>query len=101
MSNESFSNKTVLVMGLGRFGGGVDVSKFAANAGAKVIVTDLLTKQKLSDSISQIDKFPDIEFHLGRHDEADFLQADIIVLGAPPGSAGATCSPPNSGPSLP
>jgi UDP-N-acetylmuramoylalanine--D-glutamate ligase len=79
MSNESFSNKTVLVMGLGRFGGGVDVSKFATNAGAKVIVTDLLTKQKLSDSISQIDKFPDIEFHLGSHDEADFLQADIIV----------------------
>jgi UDP-N-acetylmuramoylalanine--D-glutamate ligase len=79
MSNESFSNKTVLVMGLGRFGGGVDVSKFAANAGAKVIVTDLLTKQKLSDSISQLDEFQDIEFHLGSHDEADFLQADIIV----------------------
>jgi UDP-N-acetylmuramoylalanine--D-glutamate ligase len=79
ISKEFFYDKKVLIMGLGRFGGGVDVSKFAANAGAKVIVTDLLTKQKLSDSISQIDKFPDIEFHLGRHDEADFLQADIIV----------------------
>jgi len=79
MSNESFSSKTVLVMGLGRFGGGVDVSKFAANAGAKVIVTDLLTKEKLNDSISLLHEFPDIEFHLGSHDEADFLQADIII----------------------
>jgi UDP-N-acetylmuramoylalanine--D-glutamate ligase len=79
ISKEIFRGKKVLIMGLGRFGGGVDVSKFAANAGAKVIVTDLLTKQKLSDSISQLGEFPDIEYHLGSHSKADFLQADIIV----------------------
>jgi len=79
MNKELFAGKTVLVMGLGRFGGGVDATKFVASAGAKVIVTDLLTKQKLNDSISQLDEFPDIEFHLGSHDPADFLQADIIV----------------------
>ncbi len=74
-----FAGKTVLVMGLGHFGGGVDVAEFAVRAGAKVIVTDLLTKQKLSNSISQLGEFQDIEFHLGSHDEADFLQADIII----------------------
>jgi UDP-N-acetylmuramoylalanine--D-glutamate ligase len=79
LDTNDFSDKTVLIMGLGRFGGGVDVSKFAANAGAKVIVTDLLTSQKLSDSISQLREFPDIEYHLGSHDEADFLQADVII----------------------
>jgi len=79
MNKEFFCGKTVLIMGLGRFGGGVDVTKFTALAGAKVIVTDLLTKQKLSDSISQLGEFPDIEYHLGSHNEADFLQADIII----------------------
>jgi UDP-N-acetylmuramoylalanine--D-glutamate ligase len=79
MNKEFFAGKKVLVMGLGRFGGGADVAEFAANAGAKVIVTDLASPQHLSDSIKRLEKFPDIEFHLGSHDPADFEQADIIV----------------------
>jgi UDP-N-acetylmuramoylalanine--D-glutamate ligase len=79
MSKEPFSGKIVLVMGLGRFGGGVDVAKFAEQAGAKIIITDLAKQKQLSNSISQLDAFPDIEYHLGSHDEADFLQADIII----------------------
>jgi UDP-N-acetylmuramoylalanine--D-glutamate ligase len=79
MKKEFFADKTVLVMGLGRFGGGVDVAEFAHRAGARVIVTDLATTQQLSDSVSQLGKFDDIEFHLGLHDPADFEQADIIV----------------------
>jgi len=35
MNREFFAGKTVLVMGLGRFGGGVDVAGFAASAGAR------------------------------------------------------------------
>jgi UDP-N-acetylmuramoylalanine--D-glutamate ligase len=79
MNKEFFSGKKVLVMGLGRFGGGVDVAGFAANSGAKVIVTDLASAQQLSDSVKQLEEFADIEFHLGSHDPADFKQADIIV----------------------
>jgi UDP-N-acetylmuramoylalanine--D-glutamate ligase len=79
MSKEPFSGKIVLVMGLGRFGGGVDTAKFLAEAGAKVIITDLASQQQLSDSIKKLEEFPDIEFHLGSHNEDDFLQADIIV----------------------
>jgi UDP-N-acetylmuramoylalanine--D-glutamate ligase len=74
-----FTGKTVLVMGLGRFGGGADVAEFAARAGAKVIVTDLAPAEQLSDSIDKLEEFPDIEFHLGSHDPADFKQADIII----------------------
>ncbi len=66
-------------MGLGRFGGGVDVAEFAVKAGAKVIVTDLAPAEQLSDSINKLTEFPDIEFHLGSHDPADFKQADIII----------------------
>jgi UDP-N-acetylmuramoylalanine--D-glutamate ligase len=41
MNKEFFEGKKVLIMGLGRFGGGVDAAEFACNAGAKVTVTDL------------------------------------------------------------
>jgi UDP-N-acetylmuramoylalanine--D-glutamate ligase len=59
MNKEFYAGKKVLVMGLGRFGGGVDVA--------------------VSDSIKKLEKFPDIEFHLDSHDSADFQQADIII----------------------
>ena len=75
----NFAGKKVLIMGLGRFGGGVDCAESAARAGAKVTVTDLATAEKLSDSINKLEEFPDIEFHLGSHDAADFRQADIII----------------------
>ena len=41
MGEGLFRDKKILVMGLGRFGGGVDVVKFACLVGARVIVTDL------------------------------------------------------------
>ncbi|MBC8469305.1 MAG: UDP-N-acetylmuramoyl-L-alanine--D-glutamate ligase [Planctomycetes bacterium] len=75
----NFAGKKVLIMGLGRFGGGVDCAEFAARAGAKVTVTDSAPAEKLSDSINKLKEFPDIEFHLGSHDPADFRQADIII----------------------
>jgi UDP-N-acetylmuramoylalanine--D-glutamate ligase len=80
MDKQFFAGKNVLVMGLGRFGGGVDAAKFAAEAGAKVTVTDLASEEELSDSIKQLEEFPDIEYHLGSHNPADFKQADIIVV---------------------
>jgi UDP-N-acetylmuramoylalanine--D-glutamate ligase len=80
MNKDFFAGKRVLVMGLGRFGGGVDAAKFAYQADAKVTVTDLATAEQLSDSVRQLEEFPDIEYHLGSHDPADFEQADIVVV---------------------
>ena len=80
MRKEFFSGKKVLVMGLGRFGGGVDAAQFACRAGAKVTVTDLAGAEQLSDSISQLREFPDIEFHLGGHSPGDFERADIVIV---------------------
>jgi len=75
----NFAAKKVLIMGLGRFGGGIDVARFAHGAGARVIVTDLASAEQLSDSLSRLRDLDGIEFHLGSHDPADFEQADIIV----------------------
>jgi len=79
MNESFFAGRKVLVMGLGRFGGGVDVAKFACKAVAKVTVTDLAAADKLADSIDQLKDFKDIEFHLGSHEPADFEQADIVI----------------------
>ena len=75
----NFAGKKVLIMGLGRFGGGVDCAQFAARAGAKVIVTDSAPAEKLNESIEKLKEFPDIEFYLGSHDPDDFSLVDIII----------------------
>jgi len=79
MKKRFFAGRKVLVMGLGRFGGGVDAVRFVAQAGAKVTVTDLASTERLCDSINQLKDLDGIEFHLGCHDPADFEQADMIV----------------------
>jgi UDP-N-acetylmuramoylalanine--D-glutamate ligase len=79
-ANQELAGRRVLVMGLGRFGGGLDAAQFARRTGAKVTVTDLANAEQLSDSITQLREFPDVEFHLGGHDRIDFEQADIVVV---------------------
>jgi len=68
-----------LVMGLGRFGGGADVVKFACKAGAKVVVADLAGREELAESITQL-RGLDVKYHLGSHQPADFEQADIVIV---------------------
>ena len=80
MKKDFFTGKKVLIMGLGRFGGGVDSAKFALNTGAKVTVTDLASAEQLAESLSQLEEFDDIKYHLGSHAASDFEQADIIVV---------------------
>ena len=80
MDAATFADKTVLVMGLGRFGGGVDAARFAAQAGARVLVTDLATQEQLGDSIEQLRGLGNVELHLGRHEPDDFATADVVVV---------------------
>jgi UDP-N-acetylmuramoylalanine--D-glutamate ligase len=79
MNHDFLSGKTVLVMGLGRFGGGVDAARFAASRGANVVVTDLAQADELAGSLTQLNAHPDIEYHLGCHKENDFENADIVI----------------------
>jgi len=79
-NKEFFAGKKVLVMGLGRFGGGVDFAKFACNAGAKVTITDLASAGQLQDSVKELKEFSQVEFHLGGHSVGDFEQADIVIV---------------------
>ncbi|MCE5185592.1 MAG: UDP-N-acetylmuramoyl-L-alanine--D-glutamate ligase [Planctomycetaceae bacterium] len=74
-----FKNKNVVVMGLGRFGGGLDSARFTASAGAHVLVTDLANEADLQDSVEALKGF-DVEFRLGEHREEDFRRADILIV---------------------
>ena len=54
MRKEDFKGKKVLVMGLGRFGGGSDAALFARRAGANVVVTDQAGAEELGDILLKV-----------------------------------------------
>lgn len=76
----NLTGKNVLVMGLGRFGGGVGVTRFLHQQQARVTVTDQLPAEKLQTSLDQLADLPDLQFHLGEHRQQDFLHTDLIVV---------------------
>jgi UDP-N-acetylmuramoylalanine--D-glutamate ligase len=80
MDKTFFASKTVLIMGLGRFGGGIDAAKFASRNAKRTIVTDMAKKEDLAASVEQLKDCPNIEFHLGEHRPEDFENADVIVV---------------------
>ena len=66
-------------MGIGLHGGGVGTVKFLAMQGAKVIATDLRTKEQLSASLEKLKGIKNIQYVLGQHRMEDFSNADMIV----------------------
>ncbi len=76
---EKLSGKKVTVVGLGHFGGGVGLTRWLCRQGGRVTVSDKATAQQLADSIASLADL-DVAFHLGGHDEADFLRADLLVV---------------------
>ena len=73
------SNKKVLIMGLGRFGGGVGAARFAAEHGAVVTVTDVNSADKLQESMAKLSDL-EISYHLGSHIVSDFTESDLIIV---------------------
>jgi UDP-N-acetylmuramoylalanine--D-glutamate ligase len=70
----------VTVMGLGRFGGGLGAVRFLAARGALVTVTDMLAAEDLSEPLGQLAGIPVEAYHLGGHVDADFVDADLVVV---------------------
>lgn len=75
---QRLSGKRVLVMGLGRFGGGVGVTRWLAQQGAHVTATDTASPEKLAESVEQI-RGPNVTLRLGEHREEDFRSHDLVV----------------------
>ncbi|NNM86468.1 MAG: UDP-N-acetylmuramoyl-L-alanine--D-glutamate ligase [Phycisphaerales bacterium] len=68
-----------VVMGLGRFGGGVGVSRWLAQQGCRVVVTDTEPADKLATSIAHLRDVP-VELQLGGHDAAILDHCDLLVV---------------------
>ncbi len=78
-SDWGWVGKRVVVMGLGRFGGGIAVSRWLVEQGADVTVTDLASADKLVASVEQLKDLP-VTFRLDGHDEKDLDQCDLLVV---------------------
>ncbi|HEQ71657.1 MAG TPA: UDP-N-acetylmuramoyl-L-alanine--D-glutamate ligase [Spirochaetia bacterium] len=65
-------------MGLGLHGGGLATARWLARHGAMVTVTDLKDETALADSVEKL-QGSGVRLVLGRHDEQDFTQTDLVV----------------------
>lgn len=82
------SGARVLVMGLGRFGGGLGVTKWLLSQGADVLLTDLDSAEKLTAPLAELKPHIDsgrIRTRLGEHNVSDFTSGsdsggvDLVV----------------------
>jgi len=75
--------KTVVVVGLALTG--VAVAKFCARRGARVVVTDIHSAEKLVSQMKLLEGVP-VAWQLGGHDADTWCNADLVVLspGVPP-----------------
>ncbi|MCH2132909.1 MAG: UDP-N-acetylmuramoyl-L-alanine--D-glutamate ligase [Phycisphaerales bacterium] len=73
---------TCTVMGLGRFGGGLGVTRWLLDRGCRVRLTDLSDEAALSESLALLQpEIQDgrIQLRLGGHAIEDFTQSDLVV----------------------
>tara|TARA_R110002111_G_scaffold153375_1_gene220144 strand:+ start:95942 stop:97375 length:1434 start_codon:yes stop_codon:yes gene_type:complete len=68
----------VTVLGLGRFGGGIAAVDYLARRGAQITVIDAKTKEALSDSLRQIEQYPEIRYELGST-LTELPETDLLV----------------------
>lgn len=76
---QQFKGKKITIMGLGLLGRGIGYTKFLAECGADLIVTDLKPSTMLRSSISKLRTFKNITFVLGEHRLQDFRNRDMII----------------------
>ena len=78
---DSFKDRRVTIMGLGRFGGGVAAARFFATQGARLVITDVRSSSELADSIKQLDgDGVDATWYLGGHPDSAFEGCEFLVL---------------------
>lgn len=77
-----FDGAQVVVMGLGRFGGGLGVTRWLAARGACVLLTDLDPTEKLAEPLGKLHDLIEqgrVTLRLGGHDAKDFERCDLVV----------------------
>lgn len=76
-----FKGKKITVMGLGLLGRGLGDTRYLAQQGANLLVTDLKAEDELKTSLDQLKEFSNITYVLGEHRLQDFENTDMILKG--------------------
>ena len=77
-----YSGMRVTIMGLGRFGGGLGVTRRLVGQGADVLVTDTASEDALAEPLGMLRGLIDsgqVQLRLGEHNVADFTDTDLVV----------------------
>jgi UDP-N-acetylmuramoylalanine--D-glutamate ligase len=74
-----FSGRSVLLLGLGRFGGGVAAARYLLEQGAHVRVGDRCSPALLRDSMARVGDHSRVEWCLGREDPGLLQDVDLVV----------------------
>src|SRR3989344_9505962 len=77
-----FRGKKITVLGLGLLGRGVGDVEFLAKCGAEALVTDKKSEAELEESVAKLRQYPNVSFHLGKHQIEDFTSADLVIKAA-------------------
>lgn len=70
------------VMGLGRFGGGLGVTRWLLDRGCPVTLTDLADEDALSAPLEQLSDATasgQLRLQLGSHEPRDFIDTDLVI----------------------
>ncbi len=84
----NWRGKRITVMGLGLLGRGLNVTKFLAEEGAKLTVTDLKSADELRPSLTKLEQelapgaYRRITWALGEHRLEDFRNRDMVLKAA-------------------
>ncbi|MES2995168.1 MAG: UDP-N-acetylmuramoyl-L-alanine--D-glutamate ligase [Patescibacteria group bacterium] len=81
-ARQYFEGKKITVLGLGLLGRGVGDAHYLASMGAELIITDLKSKEELTESLEKLAGFPNITYTLGEHRIEDFRGRDFILKAA-------------------
>lgn len=76
----NFKDKRVTVMGLGRFGGGIGVTKWLLGQGAKVLLTDRASESALALQLDELGTDDNLQIVFGEHRVEDFTNTDVVVV---------------------
>ncbi|MFW5885078.1 MAG: UDP-N-acetylmuramoyl-L-alanine--D-glutamate ligase [Patescibacteria group bacterium] len=71
--------KKVTVMGVGMHGGSLEMIRWLARQGARVVATDIKKSEDLKLTIEKLADLKNVEIITGQHRPEDFTQTDLVI----------------------
>lgn len=79
MNISDLKGKKITVMGLGLHGGGIGAVRFLSSLGARIIVTDMKSKEELNSSVEKLKDCKGVTYVFSQHRPEDFTKVDMVI----------------------